>query len=404
MEDAVTINHEIPNHRPVLIAGREPLLPGIGYDVNGFIERAYGQKLQYAHLAAYEKNIDFIADHESATVVIPPVPNDTNQVNKMFGGVYSEAPELKAEKANYVLPTGDNQQVAFYPQDCFTQMGNTVIFKDSYSRQYFSELLPAGNEVMVHKDLGEGGKIVRGQSLIFYSSAAPLTSAESVLLTKSTGKIPFRIASPLKLGMEDPSRAVKLDHIDQVIGFDLIVTAKKGPYIAVPIDEDYFAKLQETNQLPAEVTGTNGKRMKVEYIKIRKNILNMIDLLNCPTTAKNYYIGPLLAKIVSLYIDAQENSHSLPEQIVSSFQDELLKMVKPFPEQINKRNEATAETKLMFQQAEFYHSIYENFDRWGREADDILKIHTSGIRILPGDTPSTTKFKAGTKCKMNLVS
>jgi hypothetical protein len=390
--------------KPILVVGRCPLVPGIGYDINGTLDRINGLPLQGYFREAFARNIDYIANRENGEVIIPPPPSDSDLINRLHGGIISLEPEITAPRNAKKLEMG-NQQFAFYPQDCFFQLNGTFIVKDEFSKGYFNSLFPEESDIIVNPDIGEGGKTVKGQSFIFYSSKTVLPEKLVNEIKEKTHLTPIRIPSPKDVGIEDGSRAVEMDHIDQMIGPDIIVADRNGKYVVVPIAEDYYRTLDSKGLLPKEVQlDTQQDKNKVYYLPIKKRLLDMIDLLNCPTSKQRTYIGPILGQLASIFIENQEMMNGNTLESVDRFQDELIAKIEPFPARIDDRKEATVNTKLTYERLKFYETVLTKFNSWQAEAQSKLGIHTRNTHIMPNETPATHYFKAGTKCKLNIIS
>ncbi len=391
--------------KPILVVGRCPLVPGIGDDINGTLDRINGLPLQGHFREAFANNVDFIANKENGEVVVPPSPNDTNPTNMLLGGIISLEPEIKApRKPNFQLEVGKDGQVAYYPQDCFIKLNGTIIVKDVYSVRYFKSLFPKGSEILIQNDIGEGGKTSRGQSIFFYSSEKLLKQKMLEKINQTTHLTPIRIPSPKKVEIKDLNRAVKMDHIDQMLGPDILVADKNGKYVLVPIAEDYYEALNSRGLLPNEIRSISPRGIsKIFYLPIKKKLLNTVDLLNCPTSKQRVYLGPILSQLITRFIDGKESIQD-PLTQVNIFQEELIAKIESFPDRIDNKKEATLETKSTYEQLKFYEAVMKDFENWQMEAQSKLGTHTQNVYVMPNETPATHYFKGGTKCKLNIIS
>lgn len=354
-------SHEIEPILPsrYLIIGSTSITPDY------FLTTGPSEMIQSVHTASYIQNIKYMLQQEGS---IPFVCAHRDQLTVSM--------QIDMNKAIGIDAASSRFNRSHYPQDLFTRIGDRIFVRDDESYADLKALLD-NSTVEIDEALGTGGRIVEGDTLLFYSSKQKgKDQARDEKIQKAVaGKTPVFLPSPRLVGLEDWFRALLDYHIDQMISPDILLP--DGVRI-IPIDERYLEALRANNVLP-QIEG-------VQFLPIQSRISYSADLLNTPRNNDRMYLSPLLAVILSTAM-----KHGI--EASGAIQAELANTLPQGVDQAFVEGRMQAITAL------------QAFGDAGRmEAQQIFTdLGLRHLRILPKEMPTNEVQRAGLKCKTNFL-
>jgi len=239
---------------------------------------------------AYLANVRFILNKTSAISVVGELENPNS---KIVGDLTLSRTYGKWYLANPFNPKityqGDEKAIC-YPQDYFviSEDGSMIVVRPG-KKNFFSNLnFSQEQRILESERLSEGGRLVIGENIVFYSGDALSPEEEKTLKEFFPSKLILRVHTPQSLGIKDKYRVSS--HIDQFIGGPLELSDGR---VLIPIDMDYYESAKE--ELLKTINPNSEKERELVYLPINSS---GFYLFNYPFIRGTFFIGPELAKIL----------------------------------------------------------------------------------------------------------
>jgi len=187
-----------------------------------------------------------------------------------------------------------------------------------------------------------------------------------------------------------------------LIGPDLSIPINGNEVSVIPVDKRYYEELIKA--------GTNLPQSS--YLKIDPRLLSRIELINIFHHNERYFIGPMMRDILGLYVTLLGQNPRKPMEEIDRQMDEFQNsLFTEFEDELDKRQKAflfdqttPADQSKVFQS--LFAQNYENkFDSFRASYSDQIDYSLLPEKLveLPHDIPATAYFKAGLKCKLNVI-
>ncbi len=223
-------------------------------------------------------------------------------------------------------------------------------------------------------------------------------------IERADNKVLQNMQREAKRDFLDPHRATTVRHIDQIIGSDFFLSANGA--VIVPISQRYLSLLSASE---VQVTKELVDGTPMQYLPIRSEIMDAVDLLNYPTSRSGKkYLGPLMAMLLATYIQG-----GLSE--VDRFQQQLINSMKNISDAtsfeetkravLNDRISESDKERMtqMDRCIQMNQWLALHYAQWQADAQQALSKAELDLCVLPYEVPVHELQKGGLKCKTNFL-